>query len=293
VETKPGRRREAHAGDDSQPTHGPEISPKEAMKADEEESLNAKTTYEVIRREGQQELERSPSALLWSGLAGGLAMGFSLVGEGLLRAHLPDAPWRPLIAKLGYSLGFLIVILASQQLFTENTLTPIVPYLARRTRTMLGKVARLWGAVLVANVVGTLLFAVVAARTELFDLEVRRAFGAIGLEAFGDYFWTTFIRGVFAGWLIAIMVWMLPAAQGAQVFVIILVTYVVGLGGLAHIIAGSAETAFVVFSGGATWGDYLGRFFVPTLLGNVVGGVTLVAALNHAQVVSGEKRAGG
>jgi len=293
VETKPGRRREAHAGDDSQPTHGPEISPKEAMKADEEESLNAKTTYEVIRREGQQELERSPSALLWSGLAGGLAMGFSLVGEGLLRAHLPDGPWRPLIAKLGYSLGFLIVILASQQLFTENTLTPIVPYLARRTRTMLGKVARLWGAVLVANVVGTLLFAVVAARTELFDLEVRRAFGAIGLEAFGDYFWTTFIRGVFAGWLIAIMVWMLPAAQGAQVFVIILVTYVVGLGGLAHIIAGSAETAFVVFSGGATCGDSLGRFFVPTLLGNVVGGVTLVAALNHAQVVSGEKRAGG
>jgi formate-nitrite transporter family protein len=293
VETKHERRHEAHTRDDSQPTHGPEISPKEAKKADEEESLDAKTTYEVIRREGQEELERSPSALLWSGLAGGLAMGFSLVGEGLLRAHLPDAPWRPLIAKFGYSFGFLIVILASQQLFTENTLTPIVPYLARRTRTMLGKVARLWGAVLVANIVGTLLFALVAARTELFDPDVRRAFGAIGLEAFGDYFWTTFIRGIFAGWLIATLVWMLPAAQSAQVLVIILITYVVGLGGLAHIIAGSAETAFVVFTGGATWGDYLARFFVPTLLGNVVGGVTLVAALNHAQVVSGEKRSRG
>jgi len=293
VETIHERRPEPPRADESKPSHGPEISPKEAKKADEEESLDAKTTYEVIRREGQQELERSPSALLWSGLAGGLAMGFSLVGEGLLRAHLPDAPWRPLITKLGYSLGFLIVILASQQLFTENTLTPIVPYLARRTRTMLGKVARLWGVVLVANVVGTLLFAFVVARTDLFDVEARRAFGAIGLEAFGDYFWTTFIRGVFAGWLIAIMVWMLPAAQSAQVLVIILITYVVGLGGLAHIIAGSAETAFVVFSGGATWGDYLGRFFVPTLLGNVVGGVTIVAALNHAQVVSGEKRGRG
>ncbi len=44
---------------------------------------------------------------------------------------LPDAKWRPLVDSLGYSLGFLFVILGRQQLFTENTLTAILP-LARR-----------------------------------------------------------------------------------------------------------------------------------------------------------------
>jgi hypothetical protein len=33
---------------------------------------------------------------------------------------------RELIAKLGYTVGFIVVILSRQQLFTENTLTPIL-----------------------------------------------------------------------------------------------------------------------------------------------------------------------
>ena len=39
--------------------------------------------------------------------------------------------------------------------------------------------------------------------------------------------------------------------------------------------------------GGTSWLAVLGGYAVPTLIGNVIGGVTLVAALNHAQVVSG------
>ena len=114
------------------------------QQVEEAESLDAKTTYEVIRREGKKELARSSDALFWSGLAAGLSMGFSFLGEALLRSHLPDASWRPLVAKLGYSFGFLIVILGSQQLFTENTLTPMVPLLAEKTRETLRNVLRLW-----------------------------------------------------------------------------------------------------------------------------------------------------
>jgi len=83
------------------------------------------------------------------------------------------------------------------------------------------------------------------------------------------------------------MVWMLPAAKSEQVPVIVAMTYLVGLGGLSHIVAGSTEVAYLVIEGNATWGDYFGRFVVPTALGNTLGGVTLVAALNHAQVVGG------
>src|SRR5215213_8583656 len=70
-----------------------------------------KVVYKAILKEGEEELARSSSALFWSGLAAGLSMGFSMIAEGLLHAYLPDTYWRPLVAKFGYSAGFLIVIL--------------------------------------------------------------------------------------------------------------------------------------------------------------------------------------
>ena len=279
----------AHARREPPSGQGPDLEEHEKQKADEEESLNASITYEVIRREGESELERPPQALAWSGLAAGLSMGFNLVAEGLLRSHLPDTAWRPLVAKLGYSVGFLIVILGSQQLYTENTLTPIVPLLTRKSGEMLGRVLRLWAIVLVTNLLGTILFAWVVARTTLFDMEVHRAFLGVASEALRGDFATTLVRAIFAGWLIALLVWMLPGAQTEQVPVIVAMTYLVGLAGLAHIVAGSVEVAYLVARGAATWGDYLGRFVAPTLLGNTLGGVTLVAALNHAQVTGGER----
>jgi formate-nitrite transporter family protein len=264
-----------------------ELKPHEEKKADEEQSLSASITHEVIRREGEDELKRSTSALAWSGLAAGLAMGFSLVGEGVLKAHLPDAAWAPLVAKLGYAFGFLIVILGSQQLFTENTLTAIVPLLARPTRKMFGNVARLWSVVLAANLAGALLFAWVIGRTGLFAPEVHDAFAAIGAKAVASGFWLTVLKAVFAGWLIALMVWMLPAAESSQVLVIILMTWLVGAAELAHIIAGATEVFYLAVTGALAWGDTVTRFLVPTLLGNVLGGVMLVSAVNHAQVTSG------
>lgn len=266
----------------------PDLDPDEQQKAKEEESLNASVTYEVIRREGEKELARAPQALAWSGLAAGLSMGFILVAEALLRSHLPDAPWRPLVAKLGYSVGFLIVILGSQQLYTENTLTPIVPLLTRKSGEMFGRVMRLWAIVLATNLLGTIAFAWVVARTTLFDPDVHVAMVGVASETLRGDFATTFLRAIFAGWLIALMVWMLPGAKEAQFAVIVGMTYLVGVAGLAHIIAGSTEVAYLVARGVASWGDYFGRFVIPTALGNTLGGVTLVAALNHAQVTGGE-----
>ena len=254
----------------------------------EAESLDAKTTYEVIRREGTTVLERSTSALVWSGLAAGLSMGFSFLGEAFLRSHLPDAPWRPLVAKLGYSFGFLIVILGSQQLFTENTLKPIVPLLSEKSRTMLGNVGRLWGSVLIANLVGALLFALALGRLGVVEPETQHALSDLAEEAMRYDVWTTMLHAVYAGWLIALMVWMLPAAENAKVAVIVLMTWLIGVGGFAHVIAGASEVFYAAVRGEASWGQAIGGYIFPALIGNVLGGVILVAALNHAQATSGE-----
>src|SRR4051812_30179237 len=132
--TGPSENKAGKAGDDSRgesrdrPGRASELSEGEkAGEARERRSVSARIVHEAVLAEGLEELERTSAALAWSGLAAGLSMGFSLAAEGLLRAHLPDTSWRPLVDRLGYSIGFLIVILGRQQLFTENTLTVILP----------------------------------------------------------------------------------------------------------------------------------------------------------------------
>jgi formate/nitrite transporter FocA (FNT family) len=266
----------------------PKLDALEENKARQEESLDQKITYDVIRREGDKELERPLSGLWWAAVAGGLSMGFIFMTEGLLRSHLPDAEWRPLITKLGYPVGFLMITLGSQQLFTENTVTPIIPLMISNTAEKMKKMMGLQVVVLLGNILGALLFATAVGWTDVFEPKVHAAFSAIGHEALRNPFLTTFASAIFAGWLIALMVWMLPAASANQVSVIAIVTYLIGLGGLAHIIVGSVETLYLVVTGEIGVGTYISSFFIPALLGNVIGGFVLVTWLNHAQVTSGD-----
>jgi formate/nitrite transporter FocA (FNT family) len=260
---------------------------KDEQRAEEHTAPGAGVVHEAIRREGEDELKRPSSALAWSALAAGLSMGFSFVAEGLLHSMLPDAPWRPLLAKLGYSVGFVIVILGRQQLFSENTLTVILPLLQRRDGATLRNVCRLWAVVLCFNLLGALLFAWAIGKTAAFEISVQQSFAEIGRAALQGDFGTTLLRGVFAGWLIALMIWLLPLAESSRVHVIILLTFLVGLGGFPHIIAGSIEVLYLVVTGAVSWSTYLGGYMAPTLIGNILGGVALVAIVNHAQVVAG------
>jgi formate/nitrite transporter FocA (FNT family) len=248
---------------------------------------SGKVVYKAIMMEAEDELKRSSTALFWSGLAAGLSMGFSLLAEAVLRAELPDEPWRPLVAKFGYSVGFLLVILGRQQLFTENTLTPVLPLLRDKKAETLGNMLRLWGVVLLANLVGALAMSAVFAKTPAVEEHVRHAMRELGEEAMRHGFGTTLLKGIFAGWLIATIVWLLPFAESARVWVIVIVTYVVGIAQFAHIVAGAVEVFAIAWMGTRGWGEVLGGWIVPTLIGNIIGGVTLVAAINHAQVVSG------
>jgi formate/nitrite transporter FocA (FNT family) len=272
----------------NQVQHPAEEKEEKQREARHRSSPSGKVVYKAILNEAEEELERANAALFWSGLAAGLSMGFSVVAESLLRAHLPEAPWRPLVAKLGYSVGFLIVILGRQQLFTENTLTPVLPLLRRKDAGTLVNVLRLWSVVLVANLLGALAIAYVLVRTNALEPHVRAAAIAIAHEATRHDWVLTLIKGVFAGWLIALVVWVLPYAEAARVWVIIILTYLVGLGGFSHIVAGAVEVFGLGWAGEKPWGPILGNYMLPTLIGNIIGGVTLVAALNHAQVAPGD-----
>ncbi len=265
----------------------PELDEQQRDQVERRLFIPALVVHEVVRKQGDEELERPTSALAWSGLAAGLSMGLSLVAQGLLQVHLPDTPWRPLIVKLGYPLGFLLVIIGRQQLFTENTLTPILPLMAQRDRDTFLHVLRLWTTVLVANIVGAHIIAWALASTPAFRPEIQNAFLDLSREATKVGFGAAIIRGIFAGWMIAMMVWMLAAIRTGALAVIVILTYFVALGELTHIIAGSVEALFLVWAGQLSWFSCVGGYMLPTLIGNVIGGVSMVAAVNHAQVVSG------
>ncbi len=260
------------------------LDARERARTEDALRLRAAVIHEVIRVEGEQELRRVPAALFWSGLAAGLSMGTSLLAMAVLRASLPDAAWAKLVVALGYTVGFLVVILGRQQLYTENTHTPILPLRHHRDRATLARVARLWAVVLAANLLGALAFAGVVAWTFAFSPEVKEAGRVVALHAAEGSFGSHLLRAILAGWLIALMVWMLPGAETARAFVIVLVTWLIGAAGLSHVIAGSVEVLYGVLAGVIPWTKFLGGFLAPVLLGNVIGGVSLVAALNHAQV---------
>lgn len=253
----------------------------------ERQALSARAVHEALRLEGESELQRSWRALGWSGLAAGISIGLSLIAEGLLHAHLPDTPWRPLVSSFGYTIGFLAVTLGRQQLFTETTLTACLPLLHEPSRAILRQVLTLWVVVLSANLLGGLLFAWGASLPSAFGPELRASFATLGREAIAHDPTSAFVRGIFGGWIIALMVWLLPAAEAARPFIIVAMTYVIAAADLTHIIAGSVEAFYLIAVGELGWGAYFGWYFVPVFLGNSVGGIVLVAALNHTQAVAG------
>ena len=254
----------------------------EKDQAAEHSSPPAVVIHEIVRKDGEAELARGSWAVFLSGLTAGLSMGFSFLGLALIQSALPDEPVRRLLDSFGYSVGFVIAILGRQQLFTESTLTAALPLFVRRDRATFLSLMRFWGIVHGANILGTAIFAGSLAIPGVFTGPLRAALVAIAHDSVLGPFWPTLIKAIYSGWLIALMVWLLPSAKSARLLVIMMLTYIVAIGRFSHVIAGSVEAFLAVFDGDASIYQYLTGFFAPTLIGNVIGGVGLVALLNHA-----------
>ena len=148
----------------------------------------------------------------------------------------------------------------------------------------------IWGVVLAANLVGAALIALAIARTGMLPAPVLSALMDHARETTSGGFGRVFYLAIFAGWLVALMAWLVAATHstGAQIAIVWLATAPISALGFRHSIAGSVNAFTRVWAGDASLGDMLGGFVAPALLGNVLGGVVLVALLNHGQV-AGEK----
>lgn len=246
--------------------------------------LPSRLIYEIIRLDGEEELERPMMALVFSGLAAGLLISASVFGEAILAANLPASPVSFLVENFGYSLGFLLVIIARLQLFTENTITTILPLAADPAPAMFAKVARLWLAVLTANVIGAASAAAFLTQSGVLDDAVAQAMLSIAQHATSFGATEGFLKAIPAGVLIAAIVWMLPSADASKFAVIVTFTWLIAAGDFLHIVAGTVECAIMILVGGLSFFDGLTNFFLPVLAGNIVGGTLVFTLLAWAQV---------
>jgi formate-nitrite transporter family protein len=261
------------------------ITESEIQDIEERSSPRTPVIYEIVRRLGEEEMVRPVVSLWWSGVAAGLSISFSVLAQAILQMHLPDAPWQPLVADFGYCVGFVMVVLSRQQLFTESTVTAVLPVVAEFTTENLGRMARMWGVVLLANFAGTLFAALFSTYTPTLGPELYNNMLEVSRHILGHSFPEMFFRGIAAGFLIAAMVWLIPSAEAAQFYVIVLMTYLISIGGFMHIVAGSVEAFLLVLAGQMSWLSMLTGFIIPVLAGNIVGGTALFALIAYAQVM--------
>lgn len=282
--TKPGI-----APDEKPPAHNDkpaDLDAAERRAVEKRKSPPARVVHEVIREQGIEELERPTSSLLWSGAAAGVVIWLSLIAQAALTVRLPDSPWTPAIASIGYSVGFVVVILGRLQLFTESTIAAVLPLATDISLTNLVRTLRLWALVFLANMAGTLAVALLLPHAGLATADQFAAMLDISRGLLGMSATEAFARGIPAGFILATIAWVQPNARGQEIWVVMLLTYVISLAGFSHVIAGSAEAWLLATTGEASYGFAIFGFLLPALAGNIIGGTFLFAVLAHAQVRS-------
>lgn len=265
-------------------TESSKLSCQEQVVLEEHERLSPHLLFEIIRRDGEEELSRPARALLFSGFIAGILISFSFLFKAVLTIYLPDKPWSNLITSIGYTTGFIVVILGRLQLFTENTITTMIPLFKDFSKVKFLRVMRLWGLVLLANLIGTFLAAIFLSTPIFVTTELAAALHGMASHVVAMTPIENIIKGIPAGILIAAIVWMMPLSRSFSFFLILFFTYFISLGNFAHVVVGSGELAYEVMNGGAGLYDYFIRFLIPTGFGNILGGTLVFTLLIYAQV---------
>ncbi len=238
--------------------------------------------FHQVTDNGRKELERAGIALAISGVAGGLLMGLTGLSVAILMSMVGSTPAGKLVAFFFYPLGFMVVILGRSQLFTENTLYPVALVLAERKH--LWKTLRLWAIVFPSNILGALLFALLAVKTGALSPEFVAHLTDLGATAANITASHAFWSGVVGGWIIATVAWLVSASHSitGSVMLIWTMTFIVGVGHFAHCIASSGEILSSVLAHQVTVGAFF-RWLLPATSGNICGGVLLVTLLEYGQ----------
>ncbi|MBC2601286.1 formate/nitrite transporter family protein [Puniceicoccus vermicola] len=260
------------------------LSRDDQSEVQERSGLRSPVIYEVVRQEGYEELSRPVKSLCWSGFAAGVALSFSIYCKAFLSVALQDVPAGEALSNLGYTVGFVIVVLGRMQLFTENTITAVLPLFADFRGVRLYETLRLWGIVFLTNMLGSFASALGVWKLRLLPDEKIEAVVDVSRHLAEYSFWENLAYGVPAGFLVAAIVWLMPGAKQGGFWIVVLLSFMIPMGGLTHVVAGSTEWFFLALDGEVSWATSWGQGIFPTLLGNILGGTGMFAVICYGQV---------
>ena len=236
--------------------------------------------YQRVIVYGDYELTTGRRELFFSGLAGGFAIALTFL---LYVEVYGQTGGMPLVSALLYPLGFIYIILGGYQLYTENTLPPVALVLERLASLPL--LLSVFIIVLAGNAIGAMLGAVVLAETAVLSDEAAEAGLAIGEQALEHSASALFFKALFAGFIVAGVVWMDFAADStaARLLLIYLAFLSIPVAGLYHVVVSFTELLYISLAGDASLVSGLYGFVLPVLLGNTLGGILLVTVVNYYQ----------
>ena len=258
------------------------------------DSDRPKSDREILQEQmdaSQHEYERDNRSLLLSSIAAGLEIGFSLFLMTALYTHFynqVDDQLLHFIISLSYPIGFVLVIIGRTDLFTEHTTLAILPVLDKMQRRR--DLARIWAVIYTGNMIGAFAFSLIFIRF----VAVSQNIDGAALDYYGDKLTADsnsglFLGAVFAGWLMGLLGWVVASSTDTigRIVVIVVITFVIGLGGLAHCIAG----AVAIFSAWMAGGSGIGilevlRFLALATLGNTIGGSVFVGLLKYGYIAN-------
>ena len=229
--------------------------------------------------EGSNRLARPLSALLATGFLGGVDVGVGVLAYLVVRADTGNA----LLASVAFTIGFVGLLMARSELFTENFLVPVTAVVARRGSVR--KLLRLWAVSLPLNLLGGFVMAgmIVVALPQVRGtaVEVGTHYAHLGVS------WQSFFLAVLAGAVITLMTRMQHGTDsvGVKIVPAVLLSFVLVAAGLFHSVLDSILMFAGLLSGGApyTWGDWLGALGWSAF-GNLVGGLVLVTGVRLVRV---------
>lgn len=256
------------------------------MTSDLKKSIN---TYEhILNRqieEGEEQLERRGKGLFFSSLSAGLDIGFGpllMVTALTFASGVYSQPTIKILLAALYPVGFIFVVISRVDLFTELDARAAFPIIDKFSS--LPRLFRLWGYVILGNLIGGFIFSALA-------VYIGQSYGIVETSSFIELasvytdrsMWQLFLGAIMAGWLMGLVAWLTVAARNtiSAIFFVWLCTFSIALLHFPHSIAGNVEVLMgVLVEGPVSWLDYA-RFILVALVGNAIGGVFFVAVLKY------------
>lgn len=267
------------ARDTDGPSDDPSDDPSDEPETEPEIEPEIEEAFDRLVGEGRVRLARPFRSLCATGFLGGIDVGVGV----LAYLFVEQQTGQRLLAAIAFSIGFIALLLARSELFTENFLVPVIAAAAQPG--LWGRLGRLWLVTLATNLLGGLAMAamtmVALPQLHPVAIEAGTHYARLGVS------WRSLFLAVLAGAVITLLTRMQHSTDslGVKLVPAVVMPFVLVGAGLFHSVLDSLLMFAALATGHAPFGwlNWFGALWW-SVLGNVLGGVGLVTSIRLLRV---------